>query len=1278
MESMNQMQMMEMMKKMQDEITRLNSLVSTLQSDSLRSEKQSFVEKKEASIPTTTLDVKKTREIEHIKTENKVQSEIVFIEKPIDKKTKPKVSLPISTPLPPVTKVIEELKPMVKKLASEATPSGRSGFAAESASLQREITEEKRLIKEVEKTPIKLEEKTSIRKSKKQLKRARNKKNRKNRKTVAPQPSVPIVKTRKQKKQERKKKNKKLRKEGFTIQAFDGKFVKPTKLDKYGRQFYVDKDGVIYFMRKKDKKIVQYKERPVVSVPDQPGYNTSFKTKYITSYKTYTGVLKFILKNPPILDEDGIEFILNSIQSTFDEIPKLYPDFKVERGVCNVKVEVKSDDEIKIDDIQFETLKFGDLDYPNINRDTAAAFFREAMEKHAASDKWLQIVEEEGVILYILPAARGGCYDKEGDNNSYKTIDLKNGMRLHNPRSNNNNCFFACFKEQIREKMGIKKITPNVCNKIRSKYGLQNNCKIDTLSAEKIAREEWGIEINIINKEGDHFTSPRDTTYTLVLIDEHYLLFEGMKETCPYCGESSLYNHDPIACANRTTFNSNRKDNTKRYPLTKKLRSAEWQYTKNEHEFILHFDIESYKLKDKGGKSQANCVGFAYYDLNKEIKYEVITGEDCIRQFLLRLRDDDLRHIRWVNAYNGSKFDNYFLIKEEEKLTSLGAIDPLETSSGIIKASVGYCNIMKEDGEVFVSSKQLVDIRRHLIGSLKANLIAFGCEVKKGEFNHELNGEWDSLSENIKSDLLTYLKADVMGLMELSNKIHFTFSEKYNTSWVHFLSTSHAAYSIWINSLKEEYIKNDKLLLPTTLQYKLIKKSIYGGRCEVHRKKFESKDTPMFEIVKKYTEDRYKTNLSVQQLNEIKDYCRDLDVTSLYPYCMMFDYPTGIPFSTGKDEYHANLLGIYSVRFKANKRMMTSPLPRKENGKLLWDVQDGEGVYTSVDIENARRFGYEFEFIEGLVWPERAPLFKDYINEQYKEKEADKTKGAKYQLAKLMMNSLYGKTIQKPRIEKTFYITKESDWYEIYPKYHIDTIDSKSFDNCWVVKCTSKNEQDIEKAISKPAQLGTFVLAYSRQVMMNYIYQLNPLQNKSEDFFYTDTDSLQCHISQANNIDMSQKGLGFLSDDLKGRNPKIFSARWVSPKLYILRYLTIEKEGDEDVVMLREHRVGKGVKKTDGIIPLNKEQYNTMTEGGVVKLEPQEKFYRKSYKMLNKKEIERGTENFTVSIRLEDKPKTLNRIPFCGREFDSEGNSVPIGYDENDKLVQPEPNIIFE
>ncbi len=58
---------------------------------------------------------------------------------------------------------------------------------------------------------------------------------------------------------------------------------------------------------------------------------------------------------------------------------------------------------------------------------------------------------------------------------------------------------------------------------------------------------------------------------------------------------------------------------------------------------------------------------------------------------------------------------------------------------------------------------------------------------------------------------------------------------------------------------------------------------------------------------------------------------------------------------------------------------MDAILPRKVEGRLKWDLKDSEGVYNSVDIDNALTHGYQIEVLEGYYWEKTDMVFDEYI-----------------------------------------------------------------------------------------------------------------------------------------------------------------------------------------------------------------------------------------------------------------------------------------------------------
>jgi hypothetical protein len=193
---------------------------------------------------------------------------------------------------------------------------------------------------------------------------------------------------------------------------------------------------------------------------------------------------------------------------------------------------------------------------------------------------------------------------------------------------------------------------------------------------------------------------------------------------------------------------------------------------------------------------------------------------------------------------------------------------------------------------------------------------------------------------------------------------------------------------------------------------------------------------------------------------------------------------------------------------------------RKEEGKLIWDLKDGNGYYTSVDIEDMKSCGYQIEILNGWYWNDSDNVFKDYtgILEKYKDKQVSKKVSVEYTLAKLFLNALYGKQIQKPVETKTKIIKDNYEFWSFFNEHDVSSIVEISPGTLYLTGEPRLIDLK-EECITKPTQMGAFILAYSRRIMLNVIKQSNHyfgFDDKKQienDFYliYTDTDSLMAH-----------------------------------------------------------------------------------------------------------------------------------------------------------------------
>lgn len=546
-------------------------------------------------------------------------------------------------------------------------------------------------------------------------------------------------------------------------------------------------------------------------------------------------------------------------------------------------------------------------------------------------------------------------------------------------------------------------------------------------------------------------------------------------------------------------------------------------------------------------------------------------------------------------AHNLSRFDGSFVLNY---LMSIG-VEPTFVINGGRILSIQWNHASVWDTYLFLTD------------SLKKVAKAFECKVQKGDFDHELIRSWEDVEkykeESPKTEKFPegngwrpYLDCDVFSLREIIERYSTNVFEQFSVNVFDFVTLSSMSYKLWgLSTLKI----NCTIETPQMHKYQFIKDGIFGGRVFPMQKEFgtcslspeEEKEIQRVysELEQGKTLDEVKydpADVMVMYTKVIHDgsYIANMDVNSLYPTAMCKDFPIGAShWSTDpKQDYLAGRLGLYHVSYIAPKHLIMGILPQRnreycsfdkdkklnrqwKGSGIKWSLENGEGVYTSVDLKVAESYGYVFEFIgRALVWNESAPVFKSYIEEIYKiKKQQDQYKGTEQyngiirNVAKSMMNALFGKTCQRPIQDEQKIIHDEKEFYGFAADYLIT-------DYVWVdingtnTLVVSGEPFDLEN--TKPSHLGAFVLAYSRELMISHFAKCTDRLTTC-NFSYTDTDSIHMRgkIYQQMKTeypDMFGSELGQFSNDIDGGKDAVIIYEYcLAPKCYV--YVWISSDG---------------------------------------------------------------------------------------------------------------------
>ena len=463
--------------------------------------------------------------------------------------------------------------------------------------------------------------------------------------------------------------------------------------------------------------------------------------------------------------------------------------------------------------------------------------------------------------------------------------------------------------------------------------------------------------------------------------------------------------------------------------------------------------------------------------------------------------------------------------------------------------------------------------------------------------------------------------------------------------------------------------------------YNLCKRSNYGGRVQPHKMSFTSSDD---QIGKKHS--------------EVNDYLLDLDVCSLYPTVMQKHlYPVGegrflkeAQIATAQMAFNSrNLthlkLGMYNVDVIPNPRLIVPVLPAKNaKGDTCWDlIPRTYQCYCLPDIVEGIKHGYTFKIIKAYVYDASFPIFKKYVDKVFLIKQTEDyykaTKDPRYNptrrmIAKLLMNSLYGKMSQKPIEDSNVSITSPAEFRKFLREY--EWRDMHIMGDKAVAVGKKKNFQ---ACVTRPMQLGSYILAYSRSHMTGLMDLLDPVRLNITDntsllasfentFYYGDTDAMHVHSSHLHKLKdvmyessgtppslngaefdpkiHKGKQLGQLDDELGGG--KIIEAFYPAPKLYADRALMPDNTIEEKIK-------GKGIVS----YKLSWDDFPKLARAEEVK---KSFFFMTKYRLSVPQTMQdKGFDQFSIEGRT--RSRTLGKTQYSGRMKFDDGLTLPHGFD---------------
>ena len=494
-----------------------------------------------------------------------------------------------------------------------------------------------------------------------------------------------------------------------------------------------------------------------------------------------------------------------------------------------------------------------------------------------------------------------------------------------------------------------------------------------------------------------------------------------------------------------------------------------------------------------------------------------------------------------ILTYNGGRFDNYFIIRDVLRRRQGKETEPelLMGNNKILSFSwkVAYEQGDQDDGHY--KTFRLIDVLNYVSpGSLDSTAKSLGVPSKK-DFDHNLIQDMRDRSATV-DDFFSALHsnpAEVERFKEYNVQDCKTTLQVYYVMRDLFLKNTNidigrkrgalTAPGVINKKFRHDITGDTPILTPiyeTELErWNWMRRSMYGGRSQMFHVGGHEGVFAMF------------------------------DVVSLYPFVMLaMPYPIGPHTLT--DEYKVDKIGIYNCDILRQPLKNIIPY-RDPNGvePLNWTYagEMRDVVLTSVDILCIRDYSGEDAVVvrDGIYWEDSIDsLFSGTLGPIKAEKQAQDvlkdTKDPRYSasvraVSKLMLNSLYGKMMEKPHFNKQEFVSSPAvlqslnsrygrtlnvsyigDTLPLYVEYEIPPTTEAEFQE----SVQGKSEKEVEKERRKLGKLsqvhiGSLILSYARGHM--YRAAIHPL-----NIFSMDTDGFTCDMTDKKTMDYVRPRVG--------------------------------------------------------------------------------------------------------------------------------------------------------
>ena len=328
---------------------------------------------------------------------------------------------------------------------------------------------------------------------------------------------------------------------------------------------------------------------------------------------------------------------------------------------------------------------------------------------------------------------------------------------------------------------------------------------------------------------------------------------------------------------------------------------------------------------------------------------------------------------------------------------------------------------------------------------------------------------------NLRNKTIEYCINDVKLTLELLNKVLNVMDLRYISLFKKSYSLPSLSYKIFfkywnIFKIKERLLKEEDIY---------VRKSYYGGRCEV------------FGNCKK------------------SDFTHYFDFSGMYEQCMNQKFPIGEGAFKNSNLNYENI-GFHCIKFESDMKYPILP-HHSENGKLLFANGIFVGCYWYEEIKLfLEKGGKILDIYSSYEFEKEDYVFKDFIEEFSKIKK----RGGVYKIfGKLIINSLYGGMAMSEKNYESFicFTNKEAELI----KDRSDVLEYYKKNSCHLFKILKNkksnlilNKEENRWSNSHSNRNVVYASCISSKARVKLYNALEDVLNSGGKLLYCDTDSI--------------------------------------------------------------------------------------------------------------------------------------------------------------------------